>query len=510
MERRSASLSEPALPLRSMFPMMTLRSPTEHDPWSLAEAVDLPLALEEERFSPEREKNRARDREEIAREVGHSGKEGVNDQAVLRAWLRRWRRKAAGDTPGEWIEDVLRNAGRIAMAAGLLLGLAAASDRLFFTAPEPLNVFFLVGVFVLLPLLVSATLLLTVALRKPGQGNFLQQFFVFVARKLTRAGHAWSAGDSLRPDASWKTITNSLGKNRELLQAPVLAVSQKLALGFGIGLLIMLQLRVSFWELAFGWQTTLTAPGDLWHLVTRAIAAPWSWFWPEGSPSIEQINATRYSRLPGAAPIDAGASRAWWPFLFATILVWSVLLRGAVLGGLRVLQRRRLRAFDPLSPDAQLLVRRLRPHWSVNGADAPMSVPGAAATSAMQRPFQQGAWIALVADEPDATMPRGEDVPRLLGVTPEKTIPFQFDDSAGEKTLAALEQLQESAGPALILVPVSRDPIDEVCDTLRAIATAGRAGGTLVLCGAPDRLALWKRKLDGWGIGLTAEYLPRP
>jgi hypothetical protein len=494
-----------------MFSMMNQRLPRRNDQWSLAEAVDLPLALENERFSPSREADLEEARREIGEQLDLSTSEPDRDALALRAWLRRWQRKSKVNTPGEWIEDVLRNAGRFALVAGVLLGLGAASDRLFFSGGEPLNVFFLIGVFVLAPLLLSATLFLTVALRRPERGNVVQQFFIFVARKLTRAARDWGASDSLQADPSWTTITKSLGNNGNLLQAPILAVSQKLALGFGIGLLIMLHLRVSFWELAFGWQTTLTAPGELWHLVTKVLAAPWSWFWPEGSPTLGQINATRFSRLPGAPPIDAAASRAWWPFLFATILVWSVLLRLGVLAGLRAMQARRLRAFNPALPDAQLLVRRLRPHWGITPEALEAGEVAAAPASNAERGSGSGSWIALVADESDSTMPRCEDLPHMLGLPLPRAVPFQFDDSVSETTLAALEEIRRGAPSVVVLVPVSRDPIDEVADTLHAIASAANGrGATLLLCGARDRLAVWKRKLDAWATGLAAEYVPKP
>src|SRR5687767_4921010 len=130
--------------------MTNHRPPNQKDRWSLAEAVDLPLALEEERYASDREKDLAAAREEVAQAIDPGAPEDVNDRRALHAWLQRWQRKATGDTPGEWLGDVLRNAGRIAMVAGVLFGLMAASDRLFFVAPEPLNVFFLIGVFVFL------------------------------------------------------------------------------------------------------------------------------------------------------------------------------------------------------------------------------------------------------------------------------------------------------------------------------------------------------------------------
>ena len=347
-------------------PMASNPSATNNDRWSLAEAVDLPIALEEERSSTDREKELAATRAELAQLI-----ESSPHTAIVHAWLRRWQRMADGNTPGLHLEDSLRNAGRIALAVGLLAGLAAASDRLFFTGPEPLNVFALVGILVFAPLALSAILILTVSLRRPGQGTALQHFFIYLGRKVANFRERWveHRAEPWRTDASWSAITRSLGRNSALLQAPVLAISQRLALGFGLGLLIMLYLRVTFWELSFGWQTTLTAPESVWHSVTTVISAPWSWFWPEATPSLQQIVSTRYSRLAGAAGVDPAMSRAWWPFLAATIVFWSILIRAAILVGLRVAQNRRLRRFDANLPDAELLARRLVPGWSTGGSE---------------------------------------------------------------------------------------------------------------------------------------------
>lgn len=473
--------------------------------WSLADAIDLPIALEEERLAPASAEELAQARAEIEREVPARAGGQPRDGALLRAWIHRWRRAARGATPGIHVEEVLRNAGTLALFSGALLGFASASDRLFFTGHEPLNVFALIGVFVFLPLALSALLLLTSALRPPGRGNLLQQFFLFLARKITRHAASPDDADPLRPGASWASLSRALGQQSVLLQAPVLAITQKLALGFGIGLLLMLQLRVSFWELAFGWQTTLAAPGEWWHALTRIIAAPWSWFWADGAPTIEQINATRFSRLEGATPIDPAASRGWWPFLAATILVWSVMLRAGVLLLLRSVQARRLRAYAPQTADALLLLRRLSPSWTSKGpvASAAVEMEGMGASV----PVVDGReWMALIADEPDAAMPQLRDLPELVGVQPQKAVPFRFDDSLSEITTAAIGEVKAVAAPVLVMVPASRDPIDEVNDTLRAIRASAPAV-TLILRGSPQRLGVWRRKLDAWDLDVNPRYI---
>jgi hypothetical protein len=478
--------------------------------WTLGEALDLPLALEEERLQPNREADLRAAQEAIEARVGDL--RTAPENAVLHAWLCRWRRKAGDHTIGEQIEDALRNAGRVASITGLLLGLVAASDRLIFTGPEPLNVFALLGAFVFAPLALSALLLLTLGLRRPGQGNWVQQTFLFIGRKLARWGSTpvTTLPGQMRANASWSSITRALGSGSRLLQAPVLALSQKLALGFGVGLLLMLHFRVSFWELAFGWQTTLNADGTFWHLVTSVVSAPWAWFWPEAVPTMEQIAATRYSRLGGAAPINAAFSRAWWPFLAASIFVWSILLRAGVLVGLRIWQGRRLASFDPRLPEAQLLLRRLRPSWSNSTAPVEAAVPAPRpATASAPMPTNGGTWLALVPDEPDPTTPQTQAVEAFLHSGIARTVPYAFDDSVGDVTVSALQSLRAATEPVAILLPSGRDPIEEVADTLRAIEQeAGEKTAVLLLQGPPERLAIWKRKLATWGVRIPAEFLP--
>jgi hypothetical protein len=478
------------------------------DQWSVGEIVDLPIALDEERFAPNRDKEVQSAREALTREFGDLSH--VSERTVVRAWLMHWRKRFAGNTTGARIEDSILYAGRLAGVSGFLLGLVAASDKLFFTGPEPLNVFALLGVFVLLPLLVSAVVFITFRFRQDALGGAAHHFFLWIARAITRWKHGAAPASALQADDSWTALSKSLGRHGRMLQLRIFSITQKFAFAFGLGLLVMLQLRVSFWELAFGWQTTLTAPGAAWHAVVRVVAAPWSWFWPEGSPTLEQINATRYSRLDGGGKIDPAASRAWWPFLAASILVWSVLLRGLVLLVFHRLQRKRLEAFDPETPDAHLFLRRLKPTWSAAGATGHAHPPEPAPAAQIKVVAKSGhPWIALMPDEADRETPSARDLEQLLGVSVSREVPFQFDDSMSDITIAAFRGISSGNAAVAVLLPVSRDPIGEVCDTLKAIEKSSD-GKTcvLVLRGSRERLGLWKQKLAAWQIALPVEYVP--
>jgi hypothetical protein len=157
-------------------------------------------------------------------------------------------------------------------------------------------------------------------------------------------------------------------------------------------------------------------------------------------------------------------------------------------------------------------LRRLSPSWST-------SAPAAAPT-ATEEPLRRrdpavsvgaSAWFVLMPEEADQTIPPREDLEQFLGAGIQREVAFEFDDSLGERTVAALAEIRDHEAPVAILLPTTRDPIDEVCDTLKGIEEAvGNRTSLIVLRGTPERLALWKHKLGIWGIGLPVEYIALP
>ncbi len=103
---------------------------------------------------------------------------------------------------------------------------------------------------------------------------------------------------------------------------------------FGCGALAATLGFVVFTDLAFGWSTTLDVDPEPVQRFFVALARPWAGLWPEASPSLELVAATRHFRVaagsgPGVTPpLLYGA---WWPFLVMAIGCYAVLPRLLIL-----------------------------------------------------------------------------------------------------------------------------------------------------------------------------------
>ncbi|KAA1174210.1 DUF2868 domain-containing protein [Marinobacter salinexigens] len=97
---------------------------------------------------------------------------------------------------------------------------------------------------------------------------------------------------------------------------------------FALTGLVTLLIMVVIQDLAFGWSTTLDTAAASYHQLVVAIAAPWSWLWPDAVPTLELVEATRFFRADsgssGAAPLAWGQ---WWPFVAMVWTFWVLLPR---------------------------------------------------------------------------------------------------------------------------------------------------------------------------------------
>src|SRR5699024_6277552 len=94
---------------------------------------------------------------------------------------------------------------------------------------------------------------------------------------------------------------------------------------------------------------------DVVALVTRVLAAPWAWLWPQALPSMADIAASR--ALPAALAATAAAS--WWRFLLLARVVWGLLPRLLLWFASRLAQRRALAQLTFQAPRQRALWRRL-------------------------------------------------------------------------------------------------------------------------------------------------------
>jgi hypothetical protein len=110
--------------------------------------------------------------------------------------------------------------------------------------------------------------------------------------------------------------------------------SQAFAVAFHAGALCAALFLVTFTDLAFGWSTTLRVDAAALHRMTGWIAAPWTSWLSDATPSLALIEATQYFR-GGTRALDPAASAPWWRFVLAAMVTYGLLPRIATALGAR-------------------------------------------------------------------------------------------------------------------------------------------------------------------------------
>lgn len=265
----------------------------------------------------------------------------------IRHWLARLH-AAGGDTGDSSAFPELRFWRRLStgfVAAGALLGVVTMSGLLFYDGGQQINVTVILG-FVLLQLLL--------ALYTAVQGLAGWQPWAPVIHSLQQRLHGQKTSPVLTP-----------------LLSPMMArTAQAAGLAFAVTALFTLLVSVVLQDLAFGWSTTLDTSAEAWHRVVSWVAAPWSSWLPEASPSLELVKDTRFFRLDGTET-GAGPARwgAWWPFVAMTWLTWAVLPRAVLFAVSAIGLRRRARRALVRHPGYPALLWRMETPAVDTGAD---------------------------------------------------------------------------------------------------------------------------------------------
>ena len=140
-------------------------------------------------------------------------------------------------------------------------------------------------------------------------------------------------------------------------------------LAYMLAAALALLFTVTFYDIAFGWSSTLAISSEALHTALRAVASPWAAWWPVAAPSLELIEVSRYYRLQGDTATDPARLGQWWPFVLACILVWGLLPRVMMLLFTHW-RRQRADAFALTEhPECKALVHRLQSPTQIYRAD---------------------------------------------------------------------------------------------------------------------------------------------
>jgi len=219
--------------------------------------------------------------------------------------------------------------------------------------------------------------------------------------------------------------------------------SQAAALGFSCGSLLVFFLLLLATDVNFVWRSTLLDAQSLLPFL-RAIALPWR-FWQEAQPDLALLQATRDSRLI-AVTGDVSAFSRWWPFILATQVCYSLLLRTVLLTAARawLAARERSDRDAMLEPAADLA----RWNGDVTVELAPVTDQISAEVTLVNWAGVEDALVRQLAEVPYASEPR-----LLAG-----PLATEEEQSAAERW----------PGQQLLLVKAWEPPMGELADYMRA------------------------------------------
>lgn len=193
-------------------------------------------------------------------------------------------------------------------SAGACLGLLLSWSLLAGNDQGQVNVLYLLLIYLLIPVL--STVISTLSLIFGKGLNFA---------RLATILPLWSRQDRY---FLHKIRQRKLDKHWLFLQ------SQVAALAFSVASLLVFFLLLLGTDVNFVWRSTLLSADSLQPFL-KWVASPW-WFWPAAQPDLALLQATQDSRLQAVSG-DVSVFSRWWPFILATQLFYSLLLRSMLL-----------------------------------------------------------------------------------------------------------------------------------------------------------------------------------
>ena len=301
--------------------------------------------------------------------------------AQLCAWLEHLGEPQAPSL-GSRVAAALRVGTLLLLLIGLVLGWLTAAAVFYYDGSHPVNIIHALAVFVaaqVLLLLVTGVSLLPEPLLRylPGMRPLREAFSFLSPGRLPRLLSRLMPASYREATRSFLGTANAhralYGRVEKWL---ILRAGQGFGVAFNLGALTGCLYLVVFSDLAFGWSTTLqTDPGEL-KALTDLLAWPWAGLVPQGRPSLELIEVTRYFRfqagaLPGISDSSPAMLGGWWPFLLLCLLVYGLLPRLLTLALATARLRLALRQTLLHLPGVAAIFDRLNSQWVETRAEEP-------------------------------------------------------------------------------------------------------------------------------------------
>lgn len=414
--------------------------------WTLADLVDFEtlMALDDGTVEP---LQRQHFRHDIRPQLEALSDAAARRRVGLRLWLEQ-RREQSAPSAGQLVGQALNGAGWAACAVSFCIGIGLVTG--FMAGAHPaVHVVIFVGLTLLLPWLLLAVGAVARALGRGSGGLFL----------LLRAALQLFGP---RGDQTVRmTVLAALAEaraTRRVLWAEIMALTQRAAVGFNLGLLLAFGGCLLLFDVHFYWAATPQAGMTaLLSALVHLVALPWFWWWPQAVPDMADINSARL--LVGGLPALGDGS--WWRFLLMALLVWGLLARTLLLAWFRRQGRQALSQLDFQAPRHRALWRALsaveRGEVATGAADGALvlDVGGHGVTGAMLRGFL----LRRLRVNPLQTLPiavldeqREAQTQQALAAAPTAVVLLVEDSMLSPRQIAALQQrLRGLLGPQVAL-----------------------------------------------------------
>jgi len=274
----------------------------------------------------------------------------------------------------------------------------------------------------------------------------------------------------------------------------VIRLTQRFGLSFNIGALATCLYLITFSDLAFAWNTTLEINNKTFHTITRTISAPWSALAPNGVPSLELVEQSRYFQLDDKyidSQADNGIPKAivvgrWWLFLILSLVVYGFIPRAIIYAFSTIKFKTALLKLPLKSAEFESLYDRLtRPLLQTRSIERDYSAPSDQFDTNFKYDFQTSSSICIAIQWGDIAMPDDQvfelirnrfawNVAKLLSAG-------GFDYIKSNLTALEMIEQQNDSLPILILVESWESPSAAILNFIKQLRTTLDASDHIII-----------------------------
>ncbi len=462
--------------------------------WTVGDVIDFEEAEQKTLSSQDAESVLREDGKTLSRTFAEQGFSGVPRVALCHAWLSLARSRDS-QLFGSGIDRVFSVLTSTSWVMGIVLGCLAVPAYLAYKGEKPINVMVVFFGLIVLPWLITGgSLYFSVWLRGSSSKGSVGAGIAFLVSRLSPE---WRA--------SWSDLRRILrehGKRIASISSGLFfGFTQQVACGFGIGALLSILFHVTVFDLAFGWESTLSIGAEFMCFFANVISAPWAWLWTASVPSLEQVRESRFSYLAGMEAASVNATRSWWPFIVGSLMFYVVIPRFLLVVYASWKTSRRLSTLDFTRTQDIALIRRLSGPLFQTKESSRTGFLGEAAEIQSPTFAENGSWNLLLGEgilqSEDSV--RGKVEAALYGKI-KRVANVEVDYADGNEEV--LQSLLQSEDGVVVAMPADINPVDAIAVTLQSFSDASHSKDkVIILFGPEQRQNLWRRWLREKQLG---------